>query len=235
MAILLFLISILVYGSLAKNSKRILLTDPDYADNQQLHRDMQNLKALVQQLQGTIQNQAPVGVVYTRWGRKDCAGDNTDLVYTGISGGGHYTETGRAAEPVCLPHDPINGNVLSSDAHASVYGMEYEGSLGGSLHDKDVPCAVCRANHVTSKVMIPGKTTCHVGWRKEYSGMLVAGYHGHISPSSYFCVDQHPDVLEGGLANDNGYVIYPAIAKCGSLKCPPYVPDTRINCVVCTK
>lgn len=57
MAKLLFLISIFVYGSSAKNSKRILLTDPDYADNQQLHRDMQNLKALVQQLQGTIQNQ----------------------------------------------------------------------------------------------------------------------------------------------------------------------------------
>ncbi|CAG2247279.1 unnamed protein product [Mytilus edulis] len=100
---------------------------------------------------------APVGVVYTRWGRKDCTGNNTDLVYTGISGGGLYSDTGRSAEPVCLPHDPLNGNVLSSNAHASVYGMEYEDNFGGSLHDKDVPCAVCRANHVTSKLLIPGK------------------------------------------------------------------------------
>lgn len=58
MARLLVLFSILVYGSSAKNSKRILLTDPDFADNQQLHKDVQNLKALVQQMQGTIQNQA---------------------------------------------------------------------------------------------------------------------------------------------------------------------------------
>lgn len=26
---------------------------------------------------------APSGVVYTRWGRKDCAGNDTDLVYSG--------------------------------------------------------------------------------------------------------------------------------------------------------
>lgn len=57
MARLLVLILILVHESSAKNSKRILLTDPDFADNQQMHKDIQNLKALVQQLQGKIQTQ----------------------------------------------------------------------------------------------------------------------------------------------------------------------------------
>lgn len=36
------------------NEKRILLTDPDYADNQQIHRDIQLLKATVSQLQTTV-------------------------------------------------------------------------------------------------------------------------------------------------------------------------------------
>ncbi|VDI63637.1 Hypothetical predicted protein [Mytilus galloprovincialis] len=144
---------------------------------------------------------------------------------------GHYTEKGRGAEPVCLPHDPYIGSAINNGYFTSVYGMEYQENFSSNLYDKDVPCAVCRANHVTSKVMIPGKITCHAGWRKEYSGMLVAGYHDHEGASSLICVDQNPDVLEGGVGNDNGYLIYPAIAKCGSLKCPPYVEDTRISCV----
>lgn len=36
------------------NEKRILLTDPDYADNQQIHRDIQLLKATVNHLQTTV-------------------------------------------------------------------------------------------------------------------------------------------------------------------------------------
>ncbi|CAC5409618.1 unnamed protein product [Mytilus coruscus] len=114
-------------------------------------------------------------------------------------------QTGRATEPVCLPHDPYIGSAINSGYVATVYGMEYDDNFG-SLYDKDVPCVVCRANHVTSKVILPGKITCHAGWRKEYSCMLVAGYHGHKDASSYFCIDQNSDVLEAGLANDNGYV-----------------------------
>ncbi|XP_076076128.1 short-chain collagen C4-like [Mytilus galloprovincialis] len=196
-------------------------------------------------MQGTIQNQArmiekfavtaPSVVVYIRWGRKDCAGNDTDLVYSGISGGGHYSEQGRAAEPICLPHDPHIGNTINNNLYTSVYGLEYQENLGSSLYDTDVPCAVCMANHITSKVIIPGKITYLAGWRKEYSGMLVARYHGHVGASSFICIDQHPDVLEAGAGNEDGYFIYPAIAKCGSLKCPPYVQNTRISCVVCTK
>ncbi|XP_063447032.1 uncharacterized protein LOC134726556 [Mytilus trossulus] len=105
-----------------------------------------------------------------------------------ISGHGHYTDTGRATDPVCLPQDPSIGGPINSDYAATVYGMEYADNFG-SLYYKDVPCVVCRANHVTSKVMIPGKFTCHVGWRKEYSGMLVAGYHRQEGASSYFCME----------------------------------------------
>lgn len=36
------------------NEKRLLLTDPDYADNQQMQRDIQLLKATVNQLQTTV-------------------------------------------------------------------------------------------------------------------------------------------------------------------------------------
>ncbi|CAC5409617.1 unnamed protein product [Mytilus coruscus] len=219
MARLLVLISALVYGSSAKYSKRILLTDPDYADSHQMHKDIQNLKALVQQLQGKIQNQEQTIEKFAT---------------TGISGGGYYSHKGRAAEPICLPHDPYIGSPITNDYHASLFGMEYQDNFDSNVYNKDVPCAVCRANHVTSKIMIPGKATCYAGWRKEYNGILVAGYHNHDSASSFICVDQNQDVLEAGVANDDGYLIYPVVAKCGSLKCPPYVQDTRISCVVCT-
>lgn len=36
------------------NEKRLLLTDPDYADNQQIHRDIQLMKATMSQLQATV-------------------------------------------------------------------------------------------------------------------------------------------------------------------------------------
>lgn len=153
----------------------------------------------------------------------------------GISGGGYYSHKGRAAEPICLPHDPYIGSPITNDYCASLYGMEYQENFGSNVYNKDVPCAVCRANHVTSKVMIPGKVKCYAGWRKEYGGILVAGLDRHDGSSSFICVDQNQDVLEAGVANDDGYLIYPVVAKCGSLKCPPYVQDTRISCVVCTK
>lgn len=36
------------------NEKRLLLTDPDYTDNQQIHRDIQLMKATMSQLQATV-------------------------------------------------------------------------------------------------------------------------------------------------------------------------------------
>lgn len=157
-------------------------------------------------------------------------------IIIGLGGGGNYDNQGRSATPVCVPHDPDLGPVSSTGYFATMYGMEYnDAAFGKNLYDKDVPCAVCRAIHVTSIAMIPGKSNCNKGWAKEYEGVLAAGYHGDPGPSSYICIDHSPEVLEGGVQNDNGYTLFPVKAYCGSLKCPPYVQNSIFNCVVCSK
>ncbi|XP_052085262.1 short-chain collagen C4-like [Mytilus californianus] len=179
---------------------------------------------------------ASSGSVYIQWGRKSCTRNGTELVYSGMGGGGYYTETGRSANPVCVPHDPDLGPVISTSGFGTLYGMEYnDPSLGKNLKDEDVPCAVCRSKLVSSVIMVPGKTRCHHGWNLEYKGMLTTGYWNHNGPSSYICVDSNPEVIEGGVRNDDGYMLYPVKAYCGSLKCPPYVQGSMLNCAVCSK
>lgn len=156
--------------------------------------------------------------------------------YTGMTGGGHYTNPGRNADPICLPHDPQLGPVSGEGAFGAVFGSEYEtNAFGNDLHDKDVPCAVCRTKTASSVLMIPGRSQCYTGWKMEYSGNLMSGSHGHTGASNYLCVDTSPDVLEGGARNDDGYLLYVVKAYCGSLKCPPYKQDTIVRCVVCSK
>ncbi|XP_052085261.1 short-chain collagen C4-like [Mytilus californianus] len=224
-----------------------------------MHKDIQTLKATVAQLQqhvteqkqtntqlsstlGSLQSQlqqitsAPTGSVYTRWGKKTCSGNGTELVYSGLGAGGKSNEVGRSAVPVCMPHDPDNGQNSHAKHFGTLYGMEYnDPSLGQNLYDKDAPCAVCRVNYVSSIITIPGKSTCYKGWNLEYSGILVAGQHTDAGASAYICLDQSPDVLEGGSEDMGGYTLFPVKAYCGSLRCPPYVQGTLVKCVVCSK
>ncbi|XP_063411600.1 uncharacterized protein LOC134694517 [Mytilus trossulus] len=176
------------------------------------------------------------GSVYTRWGRKDCPSNGTELVYTGVAGGGLYTETGAAANYVCLPNDPdfIQGDTTGGGA--TLYGSEYETNyFGHNLDDNDVPCAVCRAVTKSSVVMIPGKTKCYGDWNREFYGRLAAGADSHSAASEYVCVDHQAQYIEGGAVNNNGKLFYNVGAKCGSLPCPPYYDMAPISCVVCSK
>ncbi|CAG2233934.1 unnamed protein product [Mytilus edulis] len=77
-----------------------------------------------------------------------------------------------------------------------------------TFFDKDVPCAVCRVIHSTSVIMIPGKASCHKGWNMEYKGLLASGNRFDNGASTYICIDQIPDVLEGGVQDDNGYILF---------------------------
>ena len=63
----------------------------------------------------------------------------------------------------------------------------------------------------------------------------MAGYYGHTAGSMYTCVDGNPDTLHGGKADKNGRLFYLVEARCGSLKCPPYVEGREIVCTVCSK
>jgi hypothetical protein len=83
--------------------------------------------------------------------------------------------------------------------------------------------------------MIPGKSSCPSGWRKQYSGYLCANYYGHPAASEYACVDDDPQYFEGRRQNLDGKLFYPAVAVCGSLPCPPYENSKYLKCVVCSK
>ncbi|XP_071137108.1 uncharacterized protein [Mytilus edulis] len=126
-----------------KHAKRLLLNDPDVVEKRfnQLELEIQNLKSEVVSLKTESQQktarisqleagQSSSGSFYTRWGRKSCPGNGTELIYTGISAGPWYDYAGSAVDFLCLPHDP---DVIQSDLRKSVhykdflYGAEYQG------------------------------------------------------------------------------------------------------------
>lgn len=74
-----------------------------------------------------------------------------------------------------------------------------------------------------------------MGWELEYHGNLMAGRYYHKAGTMYTCVDEHPDTLHGGQANIDGKMFYSVEARCGSLKCPPYVEGRELVCAVCSK
>ncbi|XP_056006011.1 uncharacterized protein LOC125657658 isoform X1 [Ostrea edulis] len=179
-------------------------------------------------------------VVYTRWGKKTCP-SNAELVLSGFTAGSHYTHSGAAVEPLCLPRDPEWGQYKdgTDGAKAYVFGAEYETSDSLSslrkLHQHDVPCAVCLVHNRSVLKVIPARKTCYKGWKLEYDGYLMAGYHGYAAATTYTCVDRNPDTITGGHSNHNGYLFYSVEAICGSLKCPPYVNGRELVCAVCSK
>jgi hypothetical protein len=84
------------------------------------------------------------------------------LIIEGQAGGNSHSNKGGGSNYLCLPNDPDNGKPYSY-ANDVLYGAEYEvdGNSKPSgldnLHDKDVPCAVCRRRGKSSVLMIPGK------------------------------------------------------------------------------
>ncbi|XP_052761875.1 uncharacterized protein LOC128204501 [Mya arenaria] len=204
--------------------------------------NMHTIKALsntVKELQKEIQS---VGVkssgLYTRWGRRSCP-ESTELVYEGFAGGGHFNEKGASSNYICLPKDPIFDSDRRKGGSAStVYGAEYEtngATFHTSLHDEDVPCAVCRVVG-RSVVMIPARNACYSGWHTEYSGHLMSSHQGHEANKELVCMDGNLEMADGSDAGDqNGALFYFVQAVCGSLKCPPYSPNKTLTCVVCSK
>ncbi|CAH1269269.1 Hypp4137 [Branchiostoma lanceolatum] len=181
------------------------------------------------------------GAVYIRWGRKGCPSTATRL-YSGIAGGTHFAQAGGGTNYLCLPKNPqwgsyLDGHQLSS---AYIYGAEYELShdvpFGSkSLHNQNVPCAVCHNLHHNNQLMIPARKTCPAGWFPEYDGYLMASYRDHAGAKEFVCMDKKPEAETGGHLNQDGALFYPVEAVCGSLPCPNYVQGRELTCVVCSQ
>ncbi|CAC5404809.1 unnamed protein product [Mytilus coruscus] len=158
----------------------------------------------------------------------------------GQAGGNYYTNKGGGSNYLCLPSDPENGKAYSY-ANDGLYGSEYEihsstkpSGLPVSLAEKEVPCAVCRRKEKVSVLMIAGRKSCYKGWKSEYSGFLMSAHKSH-NTADYICMDGEAEPLDNRSSNEEGALLYPVKAKCGSLRCPPYKDNTEVLCTVCTK
>lgn len=208
------------------------------------HRQLkQSYDELKQHFDGNVKSS---GTTYVRWGKTTCPGNGSDIMYSGYAGGSYYSHTGAAVSMLCLPTDPDWALYTNTEDSSSglLYGAEYEPANGrtdkffGTGHaQQDVPCVFCNVKTRSSTVMVPGKTRCHSGWTLEYTGYLMSGYYSHDAATDYYCIDKDPEVITGGgeERNDNGKVLYFVEARCGSLKCPPYVNGRELTCVVCSK
>ncbi|KAK3091479.1 hypothetical protein FSP39_020140 [Pinctada imbricata] len=138
-----------------------------------------------------------------------------------------------------MPKDPEWGIYTdgTDGDKAFLHGAEYEFSTltdsRKSLHNNDVPCAVCKVNGRSASMLLPARKNCYDGWKKEYEGYLMAEYRNH-NRGKFICVDEKPEGLYGSQSNDNGYLLYAVEGICGSLPCPPYVNGRELTCVVCS-
>ncbi|CAG2187059.1 unnamed protein product [Mytilus edulis] len=150
------------------------------------------------------------------------------IVQNSYTGGGHYDERGSPAGPVCLPPDSDFVRT-SSGQHGHMYGAELYSNTNvfpSSSQFQDIPCAVCRVKQASSVIMIPGK----------YHGYMASNYYDHAAAGSYVCIDIQPEYVTGGSSwNNKSKLFFDIVAKCGSLRCPPYKHDYPLTCVVCSK
>ncbi|XP_048769450.1 uncharacterized protein LOC125675710 [Ostrea edulis] len=150
-------------------------------------------------------------------------------------GGSEYAAKGASVTNACLSPDPIFGNWSAVSSSNYMYGSELDSDVAGpGTETQDNTCAVCKSKVHSSSVMIPGRNECYSGWKKQYGGYLVTSPINY-SPKETICFNEHPDFIVGGGADNNGNLLYPIQAECGSLECPPYVNGKLLTCVVCTK
>ena len=180
------------------------------------------------------------GTVYTRWGRTSCPmNQGTDLVYSGRAGGTYHHHHGGAANLLCLPDDPEYSRYGSGvQGHTPLRGAEYRAHSRqplGSKHFHNMPCAVCCTSTRSKLLMIPAKLTCPTNWTTEYTGYLMAAYHGHNRQTLFECVDDQSESVPGlNGQDDNNALYYHVEATCNSLSCPPYDSEKELTCAVCT-
>ena len=180
-------------------------------------------------------NCPPSVVTYIRWGNSTCP-YGADTIYSGVAAGSWFDNTGAAVDPLCLPPDPQYLESHSGyQGHARLYGAEYEIHHGHPINqanNRNPPCALCQVYGRTNKIMIPSHYECPNGWRREYYGYLMAGYHGHKAATQFTCIDKSLEQIPGSGPSTNGYLFYTVEAYCGH-----HIPcsDKEVTCVVCTK
>ena len=181
------------------------------------------------------------GTVYTRWGRTSCPSvQGTSLVYSGRAGGSRYNDHGGAANLLCLPDDPEYSRYESGvQDYSPLRGAEYQSNTNqplGSRSSNNIPCALCSTSIRSKLLVIPAKLTCPTNWTTEYTGYLMAAYHGYNGRTLFECIDDQPESVPGLNTHDSNNALYYHVeATCNSVSCPPYDSEKEVTCVVCTQ
>ena len=96
-----------------------------------------------------------------------------NYLFPGYASGAHYTHTGGSVDHICLPADPDWASSFNDafNSGSFLYGMEYEVSFdpfshenSEVIHDRDVPCAVCRLVDRGTQLLFPAKNGCPDRW-----------------------------------------------------------------------
>jgi hypothetical protein len=194
-----------------------------------MSQQMTAMSADIQALQTSVVEAG--SSTFTRWGHSQCP-SNTDLVYSGVVGGKHYSQSGGGSDYLCLTMSPVfSGHTAGSD-HGYLYGAEYE--TFDAHMESDAVCAVCRSRHPTT-IMIPGTNVCTTGWTKQYDGYLVGERDVHQRSPNFICVDTAMEERPGTAENRDGALLYLTVTQCGSLPCGPYENNRVVTCVVCSR
>ena len=172
------------------------------------------------------------------------------VMTTGYMAGSHYTHKGSTANYICLPDNPqFERNVPGFQGEAYIYGTEYETGhkyTGNDpfrkvnahdlpLHDQNVPCVMCHVIGRGIATTFPAWKQCPTGWTQEYWGYLVSQHYTHASNKVAVCMDEAPQVIQGGTRNQNGALVYNVEAACGSLPCQSYINGGELTCAVCSR
>jgi hypothetical protein len=188
--------------------------------------------------------------VYVRYGRNDCP-PASRLVYAGFLAGSRSSETGSGASLLCMRSSAVHRDHHGvNQGGAYLNGYEYETSGFGlssnafrSVHNREIPCAVCENVHAETTFVQHGSTACPEGYMTDYSGFLFANrYHTSSSlgtnyRSEYVCIDFTPQYYHNGRGNsdDNYGQLYPVEIKCSGIPCPPYRNHREVTCAQCSK
>jgi hypothetical protein len=184
-------------------------------------------------------------VVYTRYGRSVCPA-GSKLVRRGFVAGSYYSYTGSGANLLCMtPNTTYADHNDNNQEGALLYGYEYETGSGAlrsqayrSVHNYEIPCAVCENVGSSATFTMYGNNTCPSGYSSDYVGYAFSNYHSsYHRKGQYVCVDNQPEryanTLGGG--NHNQGRLYPASLQCGTLPCPPYSSNREVICTQCSK
>ena len=174
-------------------------------------------------------------MTYIRWGNSTCP-YGADTIYSGVVAGSSYDHQGAIVDPLCLPPDPQYLEYqYEYQGHLYIYGAEYQtddASPINNANDCNVPCALCIVYGHTTKITIPSQYECPLGWRRDYYGYLMAGYHGYNAATQFTCTDKNLQQIPVSGPDTNRYLFYTAEAQYGQ---NIFCSDKELTCVVCTK